>query len=251
MTHRFISVCDATRRGALARGIGRPEQHCVIYSGFPIEPFLRIRDELSVADAKRRVGLDPDHLVVGKVARISQQKGHDYFVDAARSIAAAEPRARFLLVGDGNQRQLIESRIDEAGLRDRFVLAGLVPPEAVPPLMQAMDVVVHTSVREGLARVIPQAAAVGKPVVGFALDGTPEAIQDGVSGFCARPYDAAAVAARVLEILPDEDRRRRMGEAGRAFAAANFPVQVMVDRVNAVYRELARERLPYAPPDRT
>ena len=57
LTHRFISVCDATRRGALAKGIGRPEQHCTVYSGFPIEPFLRIRDELSVAEAKRRVGL--------------------------------------------------------------------------------------------------------------------------------------------------------------------------------------------------
>jgi glycosyltransferase involved in cell wall biosynthesis len=244
LTHRFISVCDATRRGALAKGIGSPERHCVIYSGFPIEPFLRIREELSVAEAKRRAGLDPGHLVVGKVARISQQKGHDHFVEAARLIAAAEPRARFLLVGDGNRRQLIEDRIDELGLRERFVLAGLVPPEAVPALMQAMDVVVHTSVREGLARVIPQAAAVGKPVVGFALDGTPEAIQHGVSGFCARPYDAADVAARVLEILPDEERRRRMGEAGRAFAAANFPVQVMVDRINAVYLDLVRERLP-------
>jgi glycosyltransferase involved in cell wall biosynthesis len=244
LTHRFISVCDATRRGALAAGIGTPERHCTVYSGFPIEPFLRIREDLSVTEAKRRVGLAPDHLVVGKVARISQQKGHDYFVEAARRIAAVEPRARFLLVGDGNQRQAIEERVDQHGLRDRFVLTGLVPPQAVPALMQAMDVVVHTSVREGLARVIPQAAAVGKPVVGFALDGTPEAIQDGVSGFCARPYDSADVAARVLEVLPDEERRRRMGEAGRAFAAANFPVGVMVDRTNAIYRHLVRERLP-------
>jgi glycosyltransferase involved in cell wall biosynthesis len=244
LTHRFISVCDATRRGALARGIGRPEQHCTVYSGFPIEPFLRVREDVPVAEAKRRAGLAPEHLVVGKVARISQQKGHEYFVEAAQHIAAAEPRARFLLVGDGNQRLAIENLIDQRGLRERFVLTGRVPPEAVPALMQAMDVVVHTSVREGLARVIPQAAAVGKPVVGFALDGTPEAIQDGVSGFCARPYDAAHVAACVLEVLPDEDRRRRMGEAGRAFALANFPVDVMVARIHAVYRDLVRERLP-------
>jgi glycosyltransferase involved in cell wall biosynthesis len=247
LTHRFISVCDATRRGALAAGIGKPEQHCTVYSGFPIEPFLRIREELPVAEAKRRSGLAADHLVVGKVARISQQKGHEYFVEAARRIAVAEPRARFLLVGDGNQRQAIEDRIDQLGLRERFVLTGLVASDAVPALMQAMDVVVHTSLREGLARVIPQAAAVGKPVVGFALDGTPEAIRDGVSGFCARPYDTTDVAARVLEILPDEGRRRRMGEAGRAFAAANFPVEVMVDRINAVYRELVHERLPGRP----
>jgi glycosyltransferase involved in cell wall biosynthesis len=244
LTHRFISVCDATRRGAIEKGIGRPEQHSVIYSGFPIEPFLEVREVLPVPEAKRRVGLAPEHLVVGKVARISQQKGHDYFVDAARIIAAEQPRARFLLVGDGNQRQQIEARIAAYGLRDRFVLTGLVPPDAVPALMQAMDVVVHTSIREGLARVIPQAAAVGKPVVGFALDGTPEAVLDGVSGFCCTPYDAAEVSRRVLEILADDDRRHGMGCAGRAFAAENFPVRVMVDRVNAVYRELTRDPRP-------
>jgi glycosyltransferase involved in cell wall biosynthesis len=243
LTDALISVCDATKNGAIAAGVGRPEQHCTIYSGFHIEPFLRVRDTLSVEDAKRRVGLDPSHLVVGKVARLFAQKGHDHFLNAARAIAAAQPRARFLLVGDGAQRGEIVERARELGLYEKIVFAGLVAPDAVPALVQAMDVVVHTSVREGLARVIPQASAVGKPVVGFALDGTPEAIEHGVSGFLARPYDAADVAARVLEILDDEPRRRAMGERGRAFAAANFPVEVMVERVNAVYRELAARKL--------
>jgi glycosyltransferase involved in cell wall biosynthesis len=244
LTHRFISVCDATRNAALAVGAGRPERHTTIYSGFPIEPFLEVHKTLDVAAAKQRVGLLPEHLVVGKVARLFPQKGHDYFFEAARTIAAREPRARFLLVGDGILRPELEARATEWGIRDRFVFAGLVPPDAVPALMQAMDVVVHTSVREGLARVIPQASAVGKPVVGFALDGAPEAIQHGRSGFLTKPYDAAEVAARVLEILDDEPRRRSMGEVGRAFAAANFPVEVMVERITAVYRELVRERLP-------
>ena len=147
-------------------------------------------------------------------------------------------------MGDGILRAELEAKAKSYGIGDRFVFAGLVPPEAVPALMQAMDVVVHTSIREGLARVIPQAEAVGKPVVGFALDGSPEAIEDGVSGFLARPYDDAHVAERVLEILADEPRRRAMGEAGRAFAAANFPVEVMVDRINDVYRTLLARRLP-------
>jgi glycosyltransferase involved in cell wall biosynthesis len=242
ITHRFISVCDATRNGALAAGIGRPEQHCTVFSGFHIQPFLRVREELDVAAAKRAIGLAPDQLVVGKVARMFHQKGHDHFINAALKISAAQPRARFLLVGDGLLRGEIERRTVELGLRDRFVFAGLVGPDAVPALMQAMDVVVHTSIREGLARVIPQASAVGKPVVGFALDGTPEAIQDGVSGLLARPYAADDVAQKVLAILDDEPRRRAMGEAGRAFAAANFPVEVMVERVNAVYAELAAAR---------
>jgi glycosyltransferase involved in cell wall biosynthesis len=243
LTHRFISVCDATKNGALQKRIGRPEQHCTIYSGFHIEPFLRVRDQLSVEEAKKRVGLAPGDLVVGKVARLFPQKGHDHFMEAARRIAAAELRARFVLVGDGILRTQLENQAKSLGLADRFVFTGLVGPDDVPALMRAMDVVVHTSVREGLARVIPQASAVGKPVVGFALDGTPEAISDGVSGFLAKPYDAADVAEKVLHILDDAPRRAQMGEAGRAFAAANFPVEVMVDRINAVYRELARDRL--------
>jgi glycosyltransferase involved in cell wall biosynthesis len=244
MTDKLISVCLATQNGAIAARIGRPGQHVTVYSGFHIEPFLRVRDELDVAEAKRRCGLRAEDLVVGKVARLSPQKGHDYFVEAARIIAAAEPRARFLLVGDGILRGEIEAKAQEYGIRDRFLFVGLVPPDAVPALMQAMDVVVHTSIREGLARVIPQGAAVGKPVVGFALDGTPEAIEDGVSGHLARPFDAADVAQKVLRILPNEALRRQMGEAGRRFAAANFPVEVMVERVNEIYRELARQRLP-------
>jgi glycosyltransferase involved in cell wall biosynthesis len=178
------------------------------------------------------------------VARLFPQKGHDHFLAAARTIAAREPRARFLLVGDGILRAELEATAARWGIRDRFVFAGLVAPEAVPALVQAMDVVVHTSIREGLARVIPQASAVGKPVVGFALDGTPEAIAHGISGFLTRPYDAEEVAARVLEILDDAPRRQAMGEAGRRFAAANFPVEVMVDRINGIYAELVRERLP-------
>jgi glycosyltransferase involved in cell wall biosynthesis len=162
---------------------------------------------------------------------------------AARLIAAREPRARFLLVGDGILRADLEREAREAGLADRFVFTGLVAPDRVPALMQAMDVAVHTSIREGLARVIPQAAAVGKPVVGFALDGTPEVVKDGVTGWLARPYDAADVADKVLRVLAlPEAERRALGENGRAFAAANFPVEVMVDRINAVYADLARRR---------
>ncbi len=239
-----ISVSNATRDGAIAAGIGRPEQHSTIYSGFHIEPYLRVRDLLSVADAKRALGLSPEHLVVGKVGRLFTQKGHEYVIEAARTIAAREPRARFVFVGDGILRGEYERRVAEYGLADRFLFTGLIPSERVPAALQAFDVLVHTSHREGLAKVIPQAEAVGKPVVSFALDGSLDAIEDGVSGFLTRPHDAGEVAARVLELLPDEPRRHAMGERGRAFAARNFPVEVMVRRINEVYWKLAAERLP-------
>jgi glycosyltransferase involved in cell wall biosynthesis len=240
LTDKIISVCDATKSGALAAGIGEPEQYITIYSGFRVDAFLRVPDEITVAEAKRRIGLQPDHLVVGKIARLSSDKGHDYFLAAAKIIAQSRPRARFLLVGDGALRSQIKQQADQLGIGDRMLFAGLVAPDSVPALIQAMDVVVHTSIREGLARVIPQAQAVRKPVVAFALDGTPEVIRHGVSGFLAKPYDSDDVAARVLELLDDEQRRGSMGEVGRDFVAANFPVEVMVRRINEVYFDLAR-----------
>jgi len=248
LTHKIISVSEATRQGALAAGIGRPEQHLTIYSGFPLQPFLSIRDQLSAAEAKKRLGLEPEHLVVGKVARLFAQKGHDYFLSAAALVARQEPRARFLVVGGGPLRSLLEQRAFQLGIGDRLIWTGLVGATEVPALVQAMDVLVHTSVREGLARVIPQAMVVGKPVVAFALDGTPEVVRDGLTGFLARPRDSAEVATRVLELLKDETRRQALGEAGRQFASAHFSVETMLERIGQVYAQLVREHLPHKAP---
>ena len=238
LTHAFISVNDGTARGAIAAGIGRPEQHVTILSGMPLEPFLEVSTALSPSEAKRRLGIPEDAPVVGKIARLTPLKGHAQFLDAAAEIARAEPRAHFLLVGNGILRGELEQRVGEMGIAERTVFAGLVPPESVPACIQAMDVVVHSSLREGLARVLPQAGAVGKPVVTFALDGAPEVIHDGVSGYLVPAGDTAALARRTIELLRDPVRCQEMGAAGREFAAAHFGVDIMVARIAEVYDRL-------------
>jgi glycosyltransferase involved in cell wall biosynthesis len=240
MTDAFISVNAKTMQGALAAGIGSPERHFTIFSGMQLESFLTIGDQLSVAAAKKRLGIPPDAPVVGKIARLAPLKGHEQFFDAAEHIARLEPRAWFVLVGDGALRQECESRARALGIGDRTVFTGLVRPEEIPACIQAMDVVVHTSLREGIARVLPQAGAVGKPVVTFDLDGAPEVVRDGVSGYLVAPVDARELAERVVELFHDAERRRQFGRAGQEFAAANFGVELMVERINEVYFELLR-----------
>jgi glycosyltransferase involved in cell wall biosynthesis len=242
LTDVLISVNDKTARGALAEGIGTADQYVTIYSGMELEPFLGIGDRLAVGEAKRRLGIPPEAPVVGKIARLFPLKGHDLFLEAAAEIAKEEPEAWFLLVGDGILRTKLEDQARRLGIRQRTVFAGLVPPESVPAHIQAMDVVVHTSLREGLARVLPQAGAVSKPVVTFDLDGAPEVIRDGGSGYLVPPGDTAGLARRVVELLREPARRKAFGLAGRAFAAANFDVKQMVDRINGVYRALLDRR---------
>ena len=187
-------------------------------------------------------GIPPDAPVVGKVARFFELKGHEQFLAAAVEIHRAVPEVYFLFVGDGPLREQLAADAARLGIGDNLVMVGRVPPEAVPDYIQAMDVVVHTSLREGIARVLPQAGAVGKPVVTFELDGAPEVIRDGVSGYLVPAVDASAIATRTIELLRDPELRARFGEAGRAFATEHFSVERMVERISNIYLELLERR---------
>ena len=231
----IIAVSQKTIDGALAAGIGTPDQFVKIFSGMELETFLDVGSRTTVADARRRLSIPETAPVVGKIARLFPLKGHHAFLEAAARIAAREPECRFLLVGDGILRRDLEEEARRLGIGDRTVFAGLVAPAEVAPYIQAMDVVVHTSLREGIARVIPQAGAVGKPVVTYELDGAPEVVRQGLSGFLVPPEDVEAIAARTLELLRDPALRKKMGYCGRAFAAEHYPAARMVEAINAVY----------------
>ena len=112
-----------------------------------VEPLLESHKH---RDATReRFGYGPEHIVVGKIARLFNLKGHEYVIRAARSIVDRQPNVRFLFVGSGILRQSLEEQIATAGLTDHFQFAGLVPREEIPAMISAMDIVVHTSLREG------------------------------------------------------------------------------------------------------
>jgi glycosyltransferase involved in cell wall biosynthesis len=232
LSDAIIGVSQKTIDGALAAGIGTPDQYVKIFSGMELETFLETR--MTALEAKRRLSIPEKAPVVGKIARLFPLKGHDDFLEAAARIAADEPECRFLLVGDGILRRELEEEAQRLGIGDRMVFAGLVPPEEVASYIQAMDVVVHTSLREGIARVIPRRRG-GKPVVTYELDGAPEVVREGVSGFLVPPGDVEGIARRALELLRNPKLREEMGARGRAFAAENYPAARMVEAINAVY----------------
>lgn len=243
-TDQFISVSDATARGAVSAGIGDPRRHATVVSGMDLGPFLEAERQTDRDQVRRRFGLPLDAPVVGKVARLFPLKGHEPFLEAAAAIHRRRPEVHFLVVGDGVLRPALEADAARRGLGTVVHFAGLLPPGEIPQALVAMDVVVHTSLREGIARVLPQALAVGRPVVTFALDGAPEVIENGRSGYTVRPLDCAALAERVIELLGDPARRQTMAAHGRAFVAREFPVERMVERINALYeRHLLRRGL--------
>jgi glycosyltransferase involved in cell wall biosynthesis len=149
---------------------------------------------------------------------------------------------RFLLVGDGILREQFQRRIAELGLTQYFIFAGLVEPERVPDFLHAMDVVVHTSVWEGLARVLPQALIAGKPVVSYAIDGAPEVCIPNETGILVPPRTVHELADALATLAGDQSLRQRLGENGRQRFTEQFRHETMTGRIREIYRRVLESR---------
>lgn len=236
VTTHFVTVADAMRDQYLAAGIGKPEQYTRIFSGFDLKPFLVATNDPTL---RARYGLKPDDLVIGKIARLFKLKGHDTLLAIAPQLIQACPNLKFLLVGDGEWRGRLETMARQSGLQDRFIFTGLVAPDQIPSLLGIMDVLVHLSEREGLARALPQALAAGKPVVAFDCDGAREVCKDGETGFLIRPGHLHGLTERLVLLARNPTLRAELADRGRTFVQASFAVEQMVERLRRLYLKLA------------
>lgn len=236
VTDHFISVSDIISKKAIAARIARPERFTTIYSGMELDWFLKAPHD--AARVRKELGIPASAPVVGKIARLFPLKGHDELLDAAPEIVRRCPDVRFLLVGDGILQEHLRQRARQAGILDNLVFAGLVERERIPEMIAAMDLVVHTSLREGLARVLPQALAMGKPCVSFDIDGAPEVVIPGKTGYLVQPGDSPGLTEAVSKLLADTDLRHQMGEAGRLRVDPDFRAETMVERIAEIYEML-------------
>jgi len=239
VTTHFVCSAQAMTRLYLAAGIGRPEMYTRIFSGFPVEPFLNATNDPAL---RAQFGLNENHFVIGKIARLFKLKGHADLLAAFQKILPQTPHARLLLVGDGALRNEIENQVRALGLHDQVIFTGLVPPGEVPRYVGIMDCVAHLSSREALSRALPQALAAGKPVVAYDFDGADEVCFEGETGFLVRTGDISTVAQRLLQLANDAPLRERLGRRGQQFVRENFAVEQMVDNLYALYLKLAAER---------
>lgn len=234
--HRLISVADAMTDLMVDAKIADRAQFETIYSGMDVEPFL-------LADTKRdsvrgRLGIQDDEIVVGKIARLFHLKGHEYLLAAAEWVVRENPKVRFLLVGDGILRDSLAQWIESKGLQKHFLFTGLVPPDQIPDCIGAMDMLVHASLREGLARALPQAMIASKPVISYDIDGAKEVVIDGKTGILLEPESVGPLAEAILRLANAPDLRRSLGHAGRELCRERFGHRLMTNRIRALYQEI-------------
>jgi glycosyltransferase involved in cell wall biosynthesis len=156
-------------------------------------------------------------------------------IDAAPAVLRRCPRARFLIVGDGEARPGLETRVRAAGLADRITFAGF--REDVASVMAAADLVVLPSINEGMGRVLVMAMALGKPIVATHVGGVAELLGEGEAGVLVPARDPGALAEAISTLLWDGTRAQSLGAAGRR-RAPRYSAEAMLEALAQLYRDV-------------
>ncbi len=242
ITTHFIAVSRANITTGIRAGLFDASRVSLIRSGIELDHFRPPFRSDSDAQQHRRSMLKtlriPEHkAIVGMIACFKPQKAPLDFVRAMKIVSEQFPDVHALMVGDGELRPHIEAVIAKKGLEHTITLLGWRTD--IPALLHLFDVLVLTSLWEGLPRVCPQAMAAGLPVVATRVDGTPEAIQDGLNGLLAEPGDVQGIAAHILFLLTHPDRAQDMGRQGQQ-RVEEFDSHLMVRQQEELYETLMR-----------
>ena len=233
--HAIVSVCNAMTEQALAAGVGRPEQYLTVYSGMDVDAFLNPRRERS--DVRRELGLNDDHVAFATVARLFERKGHDDILAVAPKVLAKNPSVRFVFIGDGILRDRLKADAERVGVGHAVIFTGLVPPDQIPELLHGVDAVVHPSLREGLARVLPQALISERPAISYDVDGAREVVLP-ETGILLKTQNLDGLERAILRLASDPALRESMGHEGRKRFAHQFRHETMTDELKSLYVKL-------------
>lgn len=239
MTTHWIAVSEADRAKGRAWGLFR-DNVSVVRPGIDPRPFLEPGSPESRDRMRAEFGANPEHQLIGTVACLKPQKAPEDFVAVAKQVCQARPKARFVLVGDGELRPLVEGLIRKEGLADRICLAGW--RRDIPAVMHALDAFLLTSHWEGLPRVLLEARTAGLPIVATRAGGAEEAVAGMSQGRLSRAGDTAGLGAHLLEILQTCERLPRTAVPRREALPQEFHIGEMVKQYESLYDKLLGAR---------
>jgi len=238
-TDRLIVVSTTDIEKGLRERIGQLHQYQLVRCGIEIDKFSH--SEVDPRQKRQELGIDPRIPLVGMIACFKPQKAPLDFIRAAKIVNRYSSPVNFLLVGDGILRPQIESLIGEGNLNSRVVLTGW--RHDIPEILASIDILVLSSLWEGLPRVFLQAMAAGKPIVATAVDGAREVIVEGANGYLVPPGQPEKLAEKIMELVSHPRRAKKMGAQGRKLLDSSFDINQMVEQLEEIYFSLLEEKL--------
>jgi glycosyltransferase involved in cell wall biosynthesis len=231
---RVVAVADATRAETIKLFRLDPDRVITIPNGVDVE---RARPGAPRESTRAGLGIAEAAPIVISVGAFTEEKDPEAHVEVVRRVTERRPDVIFLMVGDGPLADQTRNCVRLAGLDGSIRLLG--PRAEIPDLLGAADVLLLASRTEGMPGVLIEVGVAGCAAAAYALAGVPEVVQDGRTGLLAPPGDIAALAARVVELLDDDDARQKMGESAREICTERFDIRSIAARYLELYEELA------------
>lgn len=235
ITAKSIAVSKANIEKGTNKRIFTKDKVVLIRSGIDIRKYQE--KGLDRGKKRRELGFDTRIPLVAMIACFKPQKSPLDFVRVAKIVSGKNNATRFLFVGNGVLRPKVEELIEKLGMEDKILLLGW--RRDIPEIMSCIDILVLTSLWEGLPRVFPQAMASGIPVVATEVDGAPEAIQDGVNGFLLPPGDIDGMAKKIVYLIRHPEKINEMGEKGKRLVE-EFDIWKMLEQQEELYGDLLK-----------
>jgi glycosyltransferase involved in cell wall biosynthesis len=234
LSDKTIAVSESTRSYLLQEKKLDARKVMVVRNGRSVNGFrLSLQHR---AQLQAEFGISPGELIIGVFGRLEVQKGHRFLFEALPSILTRVPALKVLVVGDGVLRTSLEQQVRDLQLSSAVVFAGYRTDSM--PLMSICDVITLPSLYEGMPLVPIEAAALGKPVVATAVDGTREVVVDGLTGKLVPPADSSALARTLLELLLQPERRHAFGQEARVRAQKEFSLEHQLAETASIYEQL-------------
>lgn len=230
------AVSKATLEQTFQRGAKRDRGELLI-SGMSNERFQGSVDREAV---RGRFGIAPDEIAYAYAARLYPEKAHDVLVEAFHKAAGQQSNIKLLILGVGPLEAAIRAQIRDLGAGDRILMPGFV--KEVPDVLRSVDVMVHASYAEGIALAIYEGMLAGLPVIGSNVDGTPEVVLPGKTGWIVPPGDSEALREAIVEAASRPDLRELYGRQARELIETQYNMDVALDQLYGVYDRLLRSR---------
>jgi glycosyltransferase involved in cell wall biosynthesis len=225
---RVVAVSEEVKGRLLKAGVGA-EVISLIRNGIELQPF-----EDAVPALRRDFALD-DTLIVGLIGRLSWEKGVDIFLRAVARVLVEFPRARFVVVGEGPDKDKLEQLVDELKIRESVSMLGR--RDDMPSVYASLDVMVSASRQEGLPMAILEGMASSLPLVATGVGEVPTVILDGRTGVLVRAEDPDSLATKIVDLLRDRAMRERLGAAARRRVEEEYSAARMTNDYLCVYAE--------------
>ena len=225
-----VAVSNHVKRYLVSAGISA-NQISAVMTGIDLNRYDPLR---ASSDLRAELGLLPDTLLVGTVAILRGKKGHQQILDAAPSVIERFPQTHFIFVGDGPQHEKLSASIEARKLETHVHMLGL--RSDIPSLLFNFNIFLLPTYQEALGTAFIEAGASGLPSVGTNVDGVPEVVQDGKTGFLVPPQNSASLIEPVCHLLSDGELRKRFGTAAVEYVRQHFSIASMVTGMEEVYR---------------